>query len=201
MSSALRTKPFASKKDKKNPPILSHEFVIQNHADIVSCVAMVFVVGLMMQVSFNVLSPLLIDFRQLRDYLIKFHINSTLQSAFHSSIFHKNIGERELCGKILCHVYVILCVFFLNIHINFARDVKEERKISMNICIIFQLLHIHISSSYVLLLLPSSFSLFNILFHFISHTILLFFFVIYNTSDLITFEITSRSPQKENVYE
>lgn len=49
MSSALRTKPFASKKDKKNPPILSHEFVIQNHADIVSCVAMVFVVGLMMQ--------------------------------------------------------------------------------------------------------------------------------------------------------
>lgn len=51
MSSALRTKPFGSKKDKKNPPILSHEFVIQNHADIVSCIAMVFVVGLMMQVS------------------------------------------------------------------------------------------------------------------------------------------------------
>jgi translocating chain-associated membrane protein 1 len=35
----------------KNPPILSHEFVIQNHADIVACVAMVFVVGLMFQVS------------------------------------------------------------------------------------------------------------------------------------------------------
>lgn len=34
----------------KNPPILSHEFVIQNHADIVSCIAMVFVVGLMFQV-------------------------------------------------------------------------------------------------------------------------------------------------------
>ncbi|XP_045110550.1 translocating chain-associated membrane protein 1-like isoform X2 [Portunus trituberculatus] len=33
----------------KNPPILSHEFVIQNHADIVSCVAMVFVLGLMFQ--------------------------------------------------------------------------------------------------------------------------------------------------------
>lgn len=49
MSSALRMKPFGSKKDKKNPPILSHEFVIQNHADIVSCIAMVFVVGLMMQ--------------------------------------------------------------------------------------------------------------------------------------------------------
>lgn len=35
------------KSNNKNPPILSHEFVIQNHADIISCVAMVFVVGLM----------------------------------------------------------------------------------------------------------------------------------------------------------
>ncbi|EDW82767.1 uncharacterized protein Dwil_GK24971 [Drosophila willistoni] len=35
------------KTSQKNPPILSHEFVIQNHADIISCVAMVFVVGLM----------------------------------------------------------------------------------------------------------------------------------------------------------
>lgn len=53
--SSFRSKPFGSKKDKKNPPILSHEFVIQNHADIVSCVAMVFVVGLMMQVSILIL--------------------------------------------------------------------------------------------------------------------------------------------------
>lgn len=35
----------------KNPPFFSHEFVIQNHADIVACVAMVFVVGLLFQVS------------------------------------------------------------------------------------------------------------------------------------------------------
>lgn len=35
----------------KNLPVLSHEFVIQNHADIVSCVAMVIVIGLMVQVS------------------------------------------------------------------------------------------------------------------------------------------------------
>ncbi|XP_011206724.1 translocating chain-associated membrane protein 1 [Bactrocera dorsalis] len=35
------------KTSSKNPPILSHEFVIQNHADIISCVAMVFVVALM----------------------------------------------------------------------------------------------------------------------------------------------------------
>lgn len=40
------------KNTSKNPPILSHEFVIQNHADIVSCVAMVFVIGIMVQVSY-----------------------------------------------------------------------------------------------------------------------------------------------------
>lgn len=38
------------KTSNKNPPIFSHEFIIQNHADIVSCIAMVFVVGLMVQV-------------------------------------------------------------------------------------------------------------------------------------------------------
>lgn len=37
------------KTSSKNPPILSHEFIIQNHADIVSCIAMVFVIGLMVQ--------------------------------------------------------------------------------------------------------------------------------------------------------
>ncbi|CAH0390891.1 unnamed protein product [Bemisia tabaci] len=37
------------KTTSKNPPILSHEFVIQNHADIFSCVAMVFIIGLMVQ--------------------------------------------------------------------------------------------------------------------------------------------------------
>lgn len=42
---------IARKPSNKNPPFFSHEFVIQNHADIVSCVAMVFVVGLMLPVS------------------------------------------------------------------------------------------------------------------------------------------------------
>lgn len=37
------------KTSNKNPPVFSHEFIIQNHADIVSCVAMVIVVGLMVQ--------------------------------------------------------------------------------------------------------------------------------------------------------
>ena len=37
-------------KSNKSPPIFSQEFIIQNHADIVSCVAMVLVIGLMFQV-------------------------------------------------------------------------------------------------------------------------------------------------------
>ncbi|XP_034025829.1 translocating chain-associated membrane protein 1 isoform X2 [Thalassophryne amazonica] len=39
------------KKNTKSPPVMSHEFVIQNHADIVSCVAMVFLLGLMFEVT------------------------------------------------------------------------------------------------------------------------------------------------------
>lgn len=37
------------KSSNKNPAFFSHEFVIQNHADIVSCFAMIFVVGIMLQ--------------------------------------------------------------------------------------------------------------------------------------------------------
>ncbi|CAD6195420.1 unnamed protein product [Caenorhabditis auriculariae] len=39
---------------KATPPILSHDFVIQNHGDIMSCILMVFIVGLM----FPLTSPL-----------------------------------------------------------------------------------------------------------------------------------------------
>lgn len=47
----MGVKPAIGRKSNKNPPFFSHEFVIQNHADIVSCVVMVFLVGLMVQVS------------------------------------------------------------------------------------------------------------------------------------------------------
>lgn len=39
------------KKSTKSPPVLSHEFVLQNHADIVSCVAMIFLLGLMFEIT------------------------------------------------------------------------------------------------------------------------------------------------------
>ena len=40
-------------KGGKTPPFLSQEFIIQNHGDIVSCVCMVIMVGLMFQVSID----------------------------------------------------------------------------------------------------------------------------------------------------
>ncbi|KAK4827777.1 hypothetical protein QYF61_021522 [Mycteria americana] len=39
------------KKSNKNPPVLSHEFIVQNHADIVSCLAMIFLLGLMFEIT------------------------------------------------------------------------------------------------------------------------------------------------------
>uniref|UniRef100_A0A673INF6 Translocating chain-associated membrane protein 1-like 1 n=1 Tax=Sinocyclocheilus rhinocerous TaxID=307959 RepID=A0A673INF6_9TELE len=39
------------RKKSKSPPVLSHEFVIQNHADMVSCVAMIVLLGLMFEVT------------------------------------------------------------------------------------------------------------------------------------------------------
>ena len=39
------------RKKNKNPPVMSHEFVIQNHADILACIAIVVVMGLMSQVN------------------------------------------------------------------------------------------------------------------------------------------------------
>ncbi|XP_075069733.1 translocating chain-associated membrane protein 1 [Mixophyes fleayi] len=39
------------KKSSKTPPVLSHEFIIQNHADIVSCLAMLFLLGLMFEIT------------------------------------------------------------------------------------------------------------------------------------------------------
>merc|ERR1712083_964393 len=66
----------AKGKKTKNPPILSHEFVIQNHADIVACVAMVFVVGLMFQIS----SPAALVF-------IALHHNVTVPTEIQPGVF------------------------------------------------------------------------------------------------------------------
>ena len=78
------------KTSSKNPPILSHEFVIQNHADIVSCVAMVFVIGLMFQVSFNILILLL--FTTFSEFDLTDHAASSISLYCHAS-------QCNTCGR------------------------------------------------------------------------------------------------------
>lgn len=99
--------PVKPRKPTKNPNFLSHEFVIQNHADIVSCVAMVFVIGLMIQVSWLVacrqkrkqwehIWSWFIDLRDCQAFLI------TSQGDTFSSCFRVDSGipsSRSLAGN------------------------------------------------------------------------------------------------------
>ncbi|XP_013773957.1 translocating chain-associated membrane protein 1-like [Limulus polyphemus] len=69
----------------KNPPILSHEFVIQNHADIISCVAMVFVIGLLFQATAPVAS-----------FFVAMHHNVT-EATSPTDIIYFTYGTKDLC--------------------------------------------------------------------------------------------------------
>jgi len=76
------------KTSSKNPPILSHEFVIQNHADIVSCVAMVFVVGLMFQTT-----------QPLASLFIAMHHNATpVEELTYGSEMRYITGLKDICA-------------------------------------------------------------------------------------------------------
>ena len=56
-----------AKSGSKNVPYLSHEFVIQNHGDIVTCIMMVFTVGLMFQISTPLSSVFIMPAHQIAD--------------------------------------------------------------------------------------------------------------------------------------
>lgn len=75
----------------KNPPILSNEFIIQNHADIVACIAMVFVLGLIFQVT----SPLASMF-------IAMHHNTTRNVTTPQGITYEEpfftVGWKDSCA-------------------------------------------------------------------------------------------------------
>nr|CAB3267215.1 Tram1/2 translocating chain-associating membrane protein 1/2 [Phallusia mammillata] len=45
------------RKKQKHPPVMSHEFVIQNHADILACVAIVIVLGLISEATSKLSKP------------------------------------------------------------------------------------------------------------------------------------------------
>lgn len=84
-------------KSNKSPPILSHEFVIQNHADIVSCVAMVLVIGLMFQAT----SPVASLFIALQHNIT---VNATTETAPTS---YYTYGLKDL---FTIFFYVLICI-------------------------------------------------------------------------------------------
>ncbi|XP_050456302.1 translocating chain-associated membrane protein 1 [Cataglyphis hispanica] len=85
------------KSSNKNPPILSHEFVIQNHADIVSCVAMVFVIGLMVQVT----SPWAYMF-------IAIHHNVTNTTEDPTAVIKYTTGWKDACAVFFYFLITII---------------------------------------------------------------------------------------------
>lgn len=129
MSSALRLKPFGNKKDKKNPPILSHEFVIQNHADIVSCVAMVFVVGLMMQVCklITTKSSCMFPQNMITSHFISYFIHKKRKKFEWLKLMWQTLMPRLYVVHITCEYFSALCV-------DLAR-VKENDDEEKNICL------------------------------------------------------------------
>lgn len=64
------------RKATKKPPVLSHEFILQNHADIVSCFMVIFVFGMVVPVSI-ILFKLLSTFKHpyILSHLLKIPAN------------------------------------------------------------------------------------------------------------------------------
>lgn len=109
------------KASSKNPPILSHEFVIQNHADIVSCIAMVFVIGLMIQVT----SPFAYMF-------IAVHHNVTKEPEAtipdHVEVTHYTYGWKDACAVFF---YYLICIVMHAIIQEYVLD-KISRKLHLS---------------------------------------------------------------------
>jgi translocating chain-associated membrane protein 1 len=98
----------------KNLPILSHEFVIQNHADIMSCVAMVIVIGLMVQLT----SPVSSLFVALQ----------YVQTSESNSLQTYGTGLKDLFAIFF---YFLICIIFHAIIQEYVLD-KISRKLHLS---------------------------------------------------------------------
>jgi translocating chain-associated membrane protein 1 len=107
MGVGFRRKPGNSK------PVsyLSHEFVIQNHGDIATCLCMVFIVGLMFQVT----TPLASTFVAPKHNLTEVNATSTATSVLYST------GPKDFC---LLFFYTIVAVIFHAIIQEYVLDVS-----------------------------------------------------------------------------
>lgn len=100
---------FRKRPGTKAIPYLSHEFIIQNHGDIATCVCMVFIVGLMFQTT----SPLASAF-------IAPKHNVTELDPTNSPILY-SYGYKDLC---LLFFYTITAIIFHAIIQEYVLDVS-----------------------------------------------------------------------------
>ncbi|CAF0722923.1 unnamed protein product [Brachionus calyciflorus] len=110
MGTGIRKRPGTN----KQVPYLSHEFIIQNHGDIATCVCMVFIVGLMFQTT----SPLAISFIAPKHNVTELDQNPVLYT----------YGLRDLC---LLFFYTVTAVIFHAIIQEYVLD-KLMRKVRLS---------------------------------------------------------------------
>lgn len=101
----------------KNPPVLSHEYLIQNHADIVSCVAMVFIVGLMFQVS----SPI-------ASLFVAMQHNVTVNGSDNTQMNYYTYGPKD---SLAIFFYMLICVVIHAVIQEYVLD-KINRKMHLS---------------------------------------------------------------------
>lgn len=109
------------KSSTKNPPIFSHEFVIQNHADIVSCVAMLFVIGLMIQVT----SPIAYMFIAVQHNVTP---DSSATESAADSLTQYTYGVKDFCAVFF---YFLICIVMHAIIQEYFLD-KISRKLHLS---------------------------------------------------------------------
>lgn len=107
----------------KSVPYLSHEFVIQNHADIVTCVCMVFVVGLMFQTS----SPLASTFIAPKYNVTDLDLSAQQANNVATPVLY-TYGLKDLC---LVFFYMLACIIYHAVIQEYILD-KWMRKVKLS---------------------------------------------------------------------
>jgi translocating chain-associated membrane protein 1 len=105
---------FRKRPGTKVLPYLSHEFIIQNHGDIATCACMVFIVGLMFQISTPLASTFIVPKHNLTE------MNSTSPA---TAVEYSN-GSKDFC---LLLFYTIVAVIFHAIIQEYVLDKLMKR--------------------------------------------------------------------------
>ncbi|BFZ11222.1 hypothetical protein BsWGS_14260 [Bradybaena similaris] len=104
-------------KSSKSPAIFSNEFIIQNHSDIVSCVAMVFVVGLMFQATSRVAG-----------LFVTLQYNQTVNDSANVEHIVYSTGSRDLFTVFF---YFLICIVIHAVIQEYGLD-KLNRKMHLS---------------------------------------------------------------------